>query len=75
VSSNTNSPKSVIYSAILYALRCLVDSDIPLNHGCLLPIQVLLREGSILDPSEDRAIVGGNVLTSQTVTDLILRCF
>lgn len=61
---NTNCPKSVVYSAILYCLRCLIKSEIPLNHGCLIPIEVKIKENSILDPCDQMGIVGGNVLTS-----------
>lgn len=64
IMGNTNCPKSVVYSAILYSLRCLIDSEIPLNHGCLNPIEVVISENSILNPSDEMAIVGGNVLTS-----------
>merc|ERR1711988_300447 len=65
---NCNAPKAVTYSAIIYCLRCLVDKDIPLNQGCLNPISVILPAGTILSPSPDAAVVGGNVLTSQRVT-------
>ena len=64
VFGNTNIPKSVVMSAIIYCLRCMIDLEIPLNHGCLLPITVKIPEESLLNPSEDAAIVGGNVLTS-----------
>lgn len=72
---NINTPYSVVKSAIIYSLRALCEFDIPLNHGCMLPISILTRQGSILNPDEDRAIVGGNVLTSQRITDVILECF
>ena len=72
---NFNTPSSVTYSAIIYSLRCLVSEEIPLNQGCLVPIDVILPEGSILSPSKDAAVVGGNVLTSQRVTDVILQAF
>lgn len=62
-------------SAIIYCLRCLVNSDIPLNQGCLKPIEVIIPENSLLNPSEDAPIVGGNVLTSQRITDVILKAF
>lgn len=75
VPGNCNSPRAVTHSAILYSLRCLVQSDIPLNQGCLNPIQVIIEDGSILSPSEDAAVVGGNVLTSQRITDVILKAF
>jgi 5-oxoprolinase (ATP-hydrolysing) len=65
----------VTYSAIIYCLRCLVNEDIPLNQGCLAPIQVKIEENSLLSPSFDAAVVGGNVLTSQRLVDVILRAF
>lgn len=62
---NCNAPKAVTISAIIYSLRCLVKSEIPLNEGCIHPITVKFPEGnSILNPSIDAAVVGGNVLTS-----------
>jgi N-methylhydantoinase B/oxoprolinase/acetone carboxylase alpha subunit len=45
-------------SAIIYCLRCLVGHDIPLNQGCLNPVKVVIPPGSLLDPSEDAAVVG-----------------
>ena len=70
---NINAPKAVTMSAIIYCLRCLVGQDIPLNQGCMNPIDVVIPQGSILDPSEGAAVVGGNVLTSQRTVDVILR--
>eukprot|EP01133_Synstelium_polycarpum_P002086 gene2086-2374_t len=75
VFGNTNSPPSVTKSAIIYSLRCLVKREIPLNQGCLNPITINIPKGSILYPSENAAVVGGNVLTSQRVTDVILLAF
>ncbi|GAM23449.1 hypothetical protein SAMD00019534_066240 [Acytostelium subglobosum LB1] len=75
VFGNTNSPPSVTKSAIIYSLRCLVKRDIPLNQGCLNPITINIPNGTILYPSENAAVVGGNVLTSQRVTDVILMSF
>ncbi|KAI9796390.1 MAG: hypothetical protein M1825_000632 [Sarcosagium campestre] len=72
---NTNAPPAVTYSAIIYCLRCLISEDIPLNQGCLKPVRVLIPPGSFLSPSEKAAVVGGNVLTSQRVTDVILKAF
>jgi 5-oxoprolinase (ATP-hydrolysing) len=65
----------VTYSAIIYCLRCLIKEDIPLNQGCLKPIQVKIPKGSFLSPSDKAAVVGGNVLTSQRVTDVVLKAF
>ncbi|KAJ5341618.1 hypothetical protein N7541_010742 [Penicillium brevicompactum] len=75
VYGNINAPEAVTYSAIIYCLRCLISADIPLNQGCLKPIDVRIPHGSLLSPSGSAAVVGGNVLTSQRVTDVILRCF
>ena len=72
---NLNAPRAVTHSAILYSLRCLIDQGIPLNQGCLNPIKVIIEEGSLLAPSENAAVVGGNVLTSQRITDVILKAF
>ncbi|GJN87961.1 hypothetical protein Rhopal_000916-T1 [Rhodotorula paludigena] len=72
---NLNAPVSVTYSAIIYCLRAMVDQDIPLNQGCLVPIEVKLPTGCCLDPSDTAAVVGGNVCTSQRVTDVVLRAF
>jgi len=72
---NCNAPAAITYSAIIYCLRCLVDSDIPLNQGCLKPVQVNIPVGCFLNPTEFAAVVGGNVLTSQRVTDLVFKAF
>ncbi|KAF4321449.1 hypothetical protein BBO99_00003208 [Phytophthora kernoviae] len=77
VFGNVNTPPAVTYSAIIYCLRCLLPGeDLPLNQGCLTPIDVRFpSEGSILNPSSNAAVVGGNVLTSQRITDVILKAF
>jgi 5-oxoprolinase (ATP-hydrolysing) len=65
---NFNAPRSVTSAAVLYVFRTLVDDDIPLNDGCLRPLQILVPEGSLLAPSYPAAVVAGNVETSQAVT-------
>lgn len=75
VYANINAPEAVTYSAIIYCLRCLISEDIPLNQGCLTPITVKIPPRSFLSPSATAAVVGGNVLTSQRVTDVVLRAF
>ncbi|MGA1559634.1 MAG: hydantoinase B/oxoprolinase family protein, partial [bacterium] len=72
---NLNAPKAVTYSAVLYALRSLIRQDMPLNQGCLNSIEIRIPDGSLLSPSEEAAVVGGNVLTSQRITDVILKAF
>ncbi|KAI0134206.1 hydantoinase B/oxoprolinase [Xylariales sp. AK1849] len=75
VYGNINAPEAVTYSAIIYCLRCLISEDIPLNQGCLKPINVKIPPKSLLSPSAGAAVVGGNVLTSQRVTDVIFKAF
>uniref|UniRef100_A0A8C4HEN8 5-oxoprolinase, ATP-hydrolysing n=1 Tax=Dicentrarchus labrax TaxID=13489 RepID=A0A8C4HEN8_DICLA len=72
---NCNAPRAITLSALIYCLRCMVGQDIPLNQGCLAPIRVIIPSGSILQPSQNAAVVGGNVLTSQRVVDVIFRAF
>jgi len=72
---NCNAPSAVTRSAVLYSLRCLIEKDLPLNDGCLIPITLHIPPGSLLDPSTDAAVVGGNVLTSQRVVDVVLKAF
>jgi len=75
VLSNHNAPPAVTYSAVIYSLRSLVGQDIPLNQGCLAPITFIIPQFSLLNPSDDAGVVGGNVLTSQRVVDVVLRAF
>ncbi|CAN9506173.1 unnamed protein product [Ophioblennius macclurei] len=72
---NCNAPRAITLSALIYCLRCMVGQDIPLNQGCLTPIKVIIPPGSILQPSQNAAVVGGNVLTSQRVVDVIFKAF
>ncbi|MDB1089361.1 hydantoinase B/oxoprolinase family protein [Streptomyces sp. ACA25] len=65
---NTNAPSSVVLAAVLYVFRTLVADDIPLNSGCLKPLEVRIPEGSMLAPAHPSATVAGNVETSQAVT-------
>ena len=65
---NFNAPSSVAMAAVLYVLRTLVDDEIPLNAGCLKPVQVIIPAGSLLAPAYPAAVAAGNVETSQAVT-------
>jgi N-methylhydantoinase B/oxoprolinase/acetone carboxylase alpha subunit len=56
---------------VLYVFRTLVDDDIPLNSGCLKPLQVIIPPGSMLNPHPPAATVAGNVETSQCLTDAL----
>jgi len=69
--SNFNAPPAVCMAAVLYVFRTLVDDDIPMNAGCLKPLEVIIPEGSMLRPRYPAAVVAGNVETSQCVTDAL----
>ena len=69
--NNFNAPAAVSMAAVLYVFRTLVDEDIPLNAGCLKPLEVLIPEGCMLRPRYPAAVVAGNVETSQCVTDAL----
>ncbi len=68
---NFNAPKAVTMAAVLYVFRTLVDDDIPLNAGCLKPLQVIVPEGCLLNPRAPAAVVAGNVETSSCVTNAL----
>jgi 5-oxoprolinase (ATP-hydrolysing) len=70
--NSLNAPRAITSAAVLYVLRCLAGSDIPLNAGCLEPIRIVLPPGSILDPRPPAAVAGGNVETSQCIVDALL---
>jgi len=72
LAGNLNAPRAVVESAVIYALRCLVAERIPLNGGCLAPVELVVPPGSLLDPPPGAAVVGGNVETSQRVVDVLL---
>ena len=69
--NNFNAPAAVCMAAVLYVFRTLVDDDIPLNAGCLKPLNVIIPEGSMLRPRYPAAVVAGNVETSQCITDTL----
>ena len=71
VANNFNAPSAVCYAAVLYVFRSLVDDDIPLNAGCLKPLNVIIPAGSMLNPRYPAAVVAGNVETSQCLTDTL----
>jgi 5-oxoprolinase (ATP-hydrolysing) len=69
--NNFNAPVAVCKAAVLYVFRSLVEDDIPLNAGCLKPLEIVIPEGCMLNPRSPAAIVAGNVETSQTITDAL----
>ena len=70
--NNFNAPPAVTTAAVLYAFRCLVGADIPLNEGCLKPLTLIIPEGSFLKPQPGSAVVAGNTEVSQAVTAALL---
>jgi 5-oxoprolinase (ATP-hydrolysing) len=70
--NNFNAPTAVVNAAVLYVFRTLVDTDIPLNSGCLKPIKIIVPEGCMLNPVYPAAVVAGNVETSQVIVDSLL---
>lgn len=69
--NNFNAPAPVTQAAVLYVFRCLVGDDIPMNAGCLKPIDIVVPEGCMLAPVYPAAVVAGNVETSQAVTNCL----
>ncbi len=69
--TNFNAPEPVTRAAVLYCFRVMVEGDIPMNAGCLRPINIVIPEGSMLSPRYPAAVVAGNVETSQGVTDCL----
>jgi 5-oxoprolinase (ATP-hydrolysing) len=68
LATNFNAPFSVVNAAVLYVFRTLVADDIPLNDGCLRPLEIVVPSGSMLAPEPPAAVVAGNVETSQAIT-------
>ncbi|MDD1464301.1 hydantoinase B/oxoprolinase family protein, partial [Dolichospermum sp. ST_sed5] len=71
LNSNFNAPKAVTQAAVLYVFRTLVNNNIPLNAGCLKPLEIIIPQGCMLNPIYPAAVVAGNVETSQTIVDAL----
>jgi 5-oxoprolinase (ATP-hydrolysing) len=69
--TNFNAPEPVTRAAVLYVFRVMVDDDIPMNAGCLRPINIVIPKRSMLSPEFPSAVVAGNVETSQAVTNCL----
>ncbi|WP_028954190.1 hydantoinase B/oxoprolinase family protein [Synechocystis sp. PCC 7509] len=69
--SNFNAPSAVCKAAVLYVFRTLVNDAIPLNAGCLKPLEIIIPDGCMLNPRYPAAVVAGNVETSQAITDAL----
>lgn len=68
---NFNAPHAIVRAASLYVVRTLIDDMIPMNDGCLRPIEIIVPDGSMLNPKFPAAVVAGNVETSQVITDAL----
>ena len=69
--TNFNAPSAVCRAAVMYVFRTLVSDDIPLNEGCLKPLDIIIPKGSMLAPEFPAAVVAGNVETCQVITDTL----
>ncbi len=69
--NNFNAPTAVCMAAVLYVFRTLVNDDIPLNAGCLKPLEVIIPQGSMLNPLPPASVVAGNVETSTCITNAL----
>lgn len=69
--NNFNAPRAVCMAAVLYVFRTLVEDDIPLNAGCLKPIEVVIPPGCMLNPLPPASVVAGNVETSSCITNAL----
>jgi len=75
LNDNLNAPRSVTRSAVLYVLRTLIDRDIPLNSGCLKPVEIIIPQETVLNPACPAPVASGNVETSQRIVDVLLGAF
>ncbi|MBD2187434.1 hydantoinase B/oxoprolinase family protein [Pseudanabaena mucicola] len=71
LANNFNAPLAVCKAVVLYVFRTLVDDEIPLNAGCLVPLEIIVPEGSMLNPVYPAAVVAGNVETSQAIANTL----
>jgi 5-oxoprolinase (ATP-hydrolysing) len=68
---NFNAPRAITTAAVLYVFRTLVDDDIPMNAGCLEPLEIIVPSGCLLNPDHPHAVVAGNVETSMCITNAL----
>ncbi|CAI6088235.1 unnamed protein product [Clonostachys chloroleuca] len=72
---NMNAPTALTYSGLIFCLRCMIGTDIPLNQGCMAPIEVIIPKGCFLNPSDEAAVCAGNTHTSTRICDTIFDAF
>jgi len=68
---NFNAPTAVVKAAVLYTFRCLAADNIPLNEGCLKPLNIIIPENSMINPQYPGAVISGNTETSQALVDTL----
>ena len=64
--------RSTSVSAVLYVVHCISGADVPPNQGCLRPVKIIAHEASLINPEPQHGVAGGNVETSQRITDVLL---
>src|SRR5208337_1686325 len=72
VAGSVNAVRSITLSAVLYVFRSLIREDVPTNAGCLRPLEIITKPGTIVDAQFPAAVAGGNVETSQRIVDVLL---
>jgi len=72
VAGNLNAVEAVVRSATWYCVRLLAEEDVPVNHGCFVPVTVVAPPHSVLSPDFPAAVAAGNVETSQRIVDVVL---
>lgn len=68
---NYNAPFSICRAVVLYVFRTLVGADIPMNEGCLKPIEIHAPNGSMINPNYPAAVISGNTEVSQAIADTL----
>ncbi|KAG1387647.1 hypothetical protein G6F59_016304 [Rhizopus arrhizus] len=69
--NNFNAPGAIAVAAVLYVFRTMVNDDIPLNDGCLVPLSIIVPEGSMLRPNPPASVVAGNVETAMCIVNAL----
>ncbi|MBZ0295963.1 MAG: hydantoinase B/oxoprolinase family protein [Anaerolineae bacterium] len=72
VAGNLNAVEAIVRSATWYCVRLLAEDDVPVNHGCFLPVTVITPKHSLLNPDFPAAVAVGNTETGQRITDVVL---
>jgi 5-oxoprolinase (ATP-hydrolysing) len=68
---NYNAPLAICRAVVLYVFRTLVGVDIPMNEGCMKPLELIIPEGSMINPRYPAAVISGNTEVSQAIADTL----